>query len=455
MRPATCTGAVACALAFAFAFTWPASASASAARPEILRGPYLTALTDAQVEVRFELDVPAVASVELVPDGADGGSPGRTVVDALSPMHVVRIGDLEPGKAYAYSVRAGGAVVGSGRFTTAPPSTSASPSAGPTTFLVYGDTRSDDATHAAIVRQLRGTPADFLVNTGDAVAEGGRPADWQSFFQIEAPLLKDRAVFFCIGNHELVDDAAGAAFARYFGFTDARGTVAPYGTTRWGSVRFFFLNGMHDWQSGEERQWLERELTHADTEPGLVWRVAVVHHGPWSSGPHGSNGKLLSARVPELLEQHHVDLVLSGHDHIYERGQVGRLAYVVSGGGGAPLYPIKQRASGSRKVASVYHFVEVTASTDAIHIVARAVDGTVLDSCGLPKGGSWDCDAGAPAGSPPGTPPSSSVLPASDGGSSRCGCRVPGDASSRTLGTPGLLAVLAALSLRRRRSRQA
>jgi hypothetical protein len=422
----------------------------AASPPQPVKGPYLTDLSDTRAEIRFELGSPAAASVTLQPQG-DAGS-ARTIDVPPGTMQVVRATELKAATTYAYTVRVGGVAgvaVGGGQFTTAPEPASGAPA----TFLVYGDSRSDPTTHAALVRAMATVPADFLVNTGDVVAEGGRAADWQAFFQVEGPMLKDRALFLCIGNHELYDDEAAANFARYFGFREPHeagedAELAPYGTVRWSGVRFFFLNGMHDWQKGQERQWLERELAHADDEAGLVWRIAVVHHGPWSSGPHGGNAKLLSARVPELLAAHHVDLVLSGHDHIYERGQVGALKYLISGGGGAPLYPIQKRLTSSPRAESIYHFIEVTASSDTLRAVARSVDGTVVDDCGFHKAGGWDCDTpaattvSAPSPSPP------------EAGSSRCACRAPGASSSP--GTLGLLelgmlaAAGSAVALRRR-----
>jgi hypothetical protein len=403
------------------------AADAAAAAPRLVKGPYLAALSDTGVEVRFELDTAAPAGVELSGgEGSGDSAAAQTVADGPASMHAVRVTGLEPGRAYAYAVRVGGAVVGSGRFVTAPRADAGTP----VTFLLYGDDRSNDATHAAIVRAMLATPSDFLVNTGDIVADGGNPVDWQTFFQIEQPLLRDRALFLCIGNHELSDDRAGSAFARYFGYTDptdAAGGPQPYGTMRWGMVRLFLLNGMHDWQGGAERAWLERELTRSDTEPGLVWRIAVVHHSPWSSGPHGGNAKLDAAHVPELLAAHKVDLLLAGHDHIYERGERDGslpLKYVISGGGGAPLYPIEHRQPTTRKAESAYHFVEMTLTRDALRTVAHRLDGTVLESCGFTRGHPWDCDE------TPKTASSGQALAPAPGDapptSSRCGCVIPG-----------------------------
>jgi hypothetical protein len=419
---------------------------AAAAGARLTKGPYLTGLSDESVDVRFELDGAAPASVVVSPEG-DAGPP-RTVTRDAAPMHVVRVSGLTPATPYAYDVHVGGATLAKGRFVTAPRADASAP----VTFLVYGDDRSDETAHAALVRMLESTPSDFLVNTGDIVADGGDAADWQSFFRIEAPLLHDRALFLCIGNHELYDDQAGSNFARYFGYPDASGAAAlPYGTTRWGGVRFFFLNGMHDWHAGEERQWLERELTHSDAEAGVVWRVVVVHHAPWSSGPHGGNERLVEARVPELLSAHKVDLLLAGHDHIYERGDSGSIKYVISGGGGAKLYPVGQPLAQTRKAESSYHFVEVRATGDSMQVVARRVDGTILDRCGFKKRAKWDCDG-------PSVPPPAVVGPASEEpqraeSSSRCGCEVVGGRCPRgaawLLGLGGL--ALAGLGAFRRR----
>jgi MYXO-CTERM domain-containing protein len=434
------------------------AAPARADGPKLRKGPYMTNLSPGGVDVRFELDGDAAASVEVKPPGSS--APARAD-PAVAAMHLVHLTGLEPAKSYAFDVRAGGAVLGSGHFTTAPRPDAASS----VTFLVYGDDRTDPVAHAAVVRTMMATPSDFLVNTGDAVEDGGREADWQSFFDVEAPLLRERPIFLAIGNHELYDDTAGQHFARYFGFLGADGTNKPYGTVRVGPVRFFFLNGMHDWGTGEERQWLEGALAQADKEPGLRYRVAVMHHGPASSGPHGPNPYLVAAHVPELLAAHHVDVAFSGHDHIYERGEFSGLKYVVSGGGGAPLYRVFHPSDAAAETEATYHFLEVTAGSDAMHLVVHRVDQSILEKCTLRSGQPWDCTAGSPppggtaatAASPsraPAPAPSGPAAPAekSTSRTSQCGGADPGVVVGGGIvgGAAGLLG-LVALGRRRRR----
>jgi MYXO-CTERM domain-containing protein len=206
------------------------------------------------------------------------------------------------------------------------------------------------------------------------------------------------------------------------------------------------------------------ELEKADTEPGVATRVVVVHRSPWSSGHHGDDLKALAAGVPELLVRHHVDLVFAGHDHMYERGEWKGLKYVISGGGGAPLYPDITPKPSTRRAEATYNFVRVSVEGDEVKIVAQRPDGSTIESCGFRHGASWDCDGDASTLPPASTaPPSASQVPSSVGeakpgqaasGSaspSRCACDVPGVRSA-----PGAWALLLGalgLAARRRRPR--
>jgi predicted phosphodiesterase len=292
---------------------------------------------------------------------------------------------------------------------------------------------------------------DFLVHTGDFVQTGGGEAFWQDFFDIERPLLRDRCVFACVGNHELFDDNEAAHFERYFGPGAAGGSaIKPYSSFRWGDTRFFLLNAFEDW-SGDERTWLDRELAHADGEPGLAWRVAVIHHSPWAAGPHGNNARMLAAGIDDLLVSHHVDVVLAGHDHIYERGEAKGLKYVVSGGGGAPLYGELSPKPSTRKVESAYHYVLFEVSADRVAITARRMDGSLIEQCSFAHGSSWGCDAKLPQ--PPVAPAVAVAGPMQPGAAtSRCGCETPGRLGEVSC-APWLLVGVAALGMRRRARR--
>ena len=322
------------------------------------------------------------------------------------------------------------------------------------TFLTYGDNRTDPVAHASVVRAMQQVPSDFLVNTGDFVEDGREAADWQSFFDAESPLLRDRCSFACVGNHELLD-RAGDNYLRYFGPSpDGDPTPRLYGTVRWGNTRFFFLNGQDTFDRGPESEWFARELDKATTEAGLVWRVAVVHFGYRSAGPHGDNPRLLAAGVDTLMRNKKVDLVISGHDHIYERGEEKGMRYVVSGGGGAPLYRVKQPLPSTRKVESTYHYVSFQVDDSTIKLLAKRIDGSTLDACAFTKKGGWDCDSPPKATDAPPAAPASKADP-QRASSSVCGCgangRAAGAAPFASLAVFGLLVLRRRLLAMRRR----
>lgn len=417
------------------------SARATHAAPDGFRkAPYLQALGADRVLVRFELAEPGRATVVVT--GPGGAAPRTLDASESSAFHSVGVRDLAPATTYRYEVHAGPVVAG-GQFTTAPID------GRPFSFVVYGDSRGDATTHAAIADAVRKASGDFLVGTGDLTLRGDDPSEWDTFFSIEQKLLAERCLYTAIGNHELIGAPHGAppSFLRWFATGLTSGEPHLFDTFRWGDTRFFVLDAMDDF-SGPEREWLERALEQADGEPGLEHRFVVGHIGPYSSGPHGNNQRMHAQGVPDLLRKHHVDLVFAGHDHIYERGEADGLKYIVTGGAGAPLYPIRRVLATTAKVEASHHWVEVAVDGPTVKARAVRLDGTVIESCSYRLGEPWTCDA-PPA---PKTPPVATV-PSPKASSSKCGCEVPGGAAEGSRGAisvAGLALSLVAYARRRR-----
>jgi hypothetical protein len=391
------------------------------------KGPYLQGLGSTGATVRWEGSEPLGGVVQVK---GPAGFSREFPTEVKSAFHTLEIAGLTAGTSYTYSVKIGDLVSPEGRFATAPEGGES------LNFILYGDNRTDHRAHQAVVQAMLGVPADFLLNTGDMVAEGDNEADWSRFFEIEGPLLRDRCLFACIGNHEMIGNHP-ERYLRYFQAGGSSSKPTLFYSMRWGNARFFFLNAFASWASGPDRTWLEQELTRADTEAGLDHRFVIMHHGPYSSGYHGANLDFDRPGLPAFLAQHRVTMVFAGHDHVYERGERDGLRYILSGGGGAPLYKVTQARPEARAIETVNHFVEVKIEGKIVKTNARRVDGSSMDACTLDAAG-WRCES---------TTPPLPVAPATSPDNAKkraCDCVVPAGGAE---GGEGAVAVGLAIGL--------
>jgi acid phosphatase type 7 len=140
----------------------------------------------------------------------------------------------------------------------------------------------------------------------------------------------------------------------------------------------------------EQLAWLETDLA-ASAAP---WKVAFFHRSPFSAGgEHGSDLAVRSAFSP-VFERYGVRLVISGHEHTYERTKPWRIGttgtpviYIVTGGGGGPLYP-SGTAAWTAVSGSFHHYLKGNATTCTLTVDAIGIDGTKRDSVTLTRCGS-------------------------------------------------------------------
>ena len=281
---------------------------------------------------------------------------------------------LKPGTIYYYTVPAG-----TGHFKTAPapPAANAPQEPAQYTFVVYGDVRTRDDVHAQVIARLEKTDPDFVIHTGDLVAEGADTALWPNFFKIEKAILSKAAFYPALGNHEKNDK-------QYYEFLDARG---PYYSFNWGNAHFSVLNSdianaalgtaAQDSYWRDQVAWLEQDLIKNQKAD---FRFVVGHHPPFTSvsNRQGDNPHI-SALVP-MMEKYKVTAMLNGHDHNYQRFEKKGVQYVTTGGGGAPLYDVDlPPAYITKKVEKSENFVLVKVTGNHAVVEAIAIDGHVID----------------------------------------------------------------------------
>jgi acid phosphatase type 7 len=420
----------------------------SAPGPPLLRldvGPYVAHAGTTTATIRVEADVAPVLKVSMPRTPAVPQVPKAEPVQIAGgtrTLFTYTVTGLEPGKEQSYWLTDKRGARIDGKFRTAPIDDV------PFSFLIYGDNRTDDAAHVRVAKAMESAPGDFLLNTGDLVEEGSKREDWLSFFRAEHTLLQERTVYSTIGNHELYQNG-GVEYAQYFGdLAGLRENPIFFNSTfRWASARFFLLNSMTSFSGTKDRAWLEQAFEKAKDETGVRFRFVVMHHGLYSSGPHGNNVRMIQAGIPELFRKYDVDAIFAGHDHIYERGTEDSMRYVVSGGGGAPSYEIKKPLAGMKKADPVRHFIEAKIKGDEFSMTVRKDTGTEIESCSFSKGTKgWACDvtaappaAGSASSSPTPIAPVAPVTPVKSG----CSCAMGASSSGASgLGVYSLLFLL-------------
>jgi len=271
-------------------------------------------------------------------------------------------------------------------------------------FIVYGDTRGpadgqivqpqhDDVVNVALrvirEQQQAGLPVRFVVQSGDAVSNGRYGRQWNTSFTplIERLLQKGRVPYlFAVGNHDVGSSTDLNDEGRQIGLANTRAAMtklwppegssdrlAGYPTYAFRYGRFFFLV-IDSNIAGDETQfaWAADQLRRLDRRRYPVV-AAVFHHPPITSGPHGGptvepQSETIRRRYMPLFREHHVRLLLTGHDHLfdhyverYDDAQgTHRIDHVVAGGGGAPIY----RYSGESDLARY----EQTALPQVVHL---------------------------------------------------------------------------------------
>jgi 3',5'-cyclic AMP phosphodiesterase CpdA len=125
--------------------------------------------------------------------------------------------------------------------------------------------------------------------------------------------------------------------------------------------------------SSTQWEWLDDALASATSQ----WKVVLLHHPLYSSGRHGSTVGARE-RLEPILARHHVDLVLAGHDHHFERThpQDG-ITYVVSGGGCKTT--AVGRSSFTAAAASILQFLLIDIDGDRLTGRCVGVDGEIVD----------------------------------------------------------------------------
>ncbi|AMY09846.1 Alkaline phosphatase precursor [Luteitalea pratensis] len=240
-------------------------------------------------------------------------------------------------------------------------------------FAAIGDNGTGDPPQyevGAQMARLHGTfPFDLVIMLGDNMYGGQKPADFVKKFEAPyAPLLRAGVKFQAsLGNHDRPENVSYKPFnmngQRYYSY--ARG-----------NVRFFALDSTY--MDARQVAWIDNALQQATEE----WKICYFHHPLYSNADrHGSSVDLRVLLEP-IFVKHGVNVVFSGHDHVYERLKPQKgIYYFVSGAAGqlraGNMNPTDQTAASFDQDQS-FMLVEVAGAEMYFQVISRT--GNTVDS---------------------------------------------------------------------------
>ncbi|MFP2933612.1 metallophosphoesterase, partial [Pyxidicoccus sp. 3LG] len=357
------------------------------------RDPYLQKVGPDTATVAFRLAADCTPTVRY--------SEGAVSQDVASTdkgrIHAVVLTGLKPGTEYTYSVDACGKETTPKRFRTAPV-----PGTRSVHFTAVGDFGTGGTDQKQVAAAMLAVRPELFVALGDNAYSSGTESEIQSnlFLPMEA-LLAEVPFFASLGNHEYVTNQGQPYLDNFYLPTNNPAKTERYYSFDWGNVHFVALDsncaiGLASADRcalAAQKAWLEKDLA-GTTQP---WKVVFFHHPPWSSGEHGSQLSMRRNFAP-IFEKYDVDLVLTGHDHNYERSKPMQgdgiaasadlgIPYLVVGGGGASLRPF----AGSKPDWSIirddqaHGFLDVKVVDGTLTAQLVETGGKVLDSFTLKK----------------------------------------------------------------------
>ena len=250
-------------------------------------------------------------------------------------------------------------------------------------FAVIGDSGRGDRWQQEVADQMVAWrarfPFTFVVMLGDNIYGTSTPHDYELKFERPYRALLDAGVEFraAIGNH---DDSAQIHYGkfnmdgrRYYTYRESERRLAGIAGA---GVRFFVLDSRS--LDPDQLAWLRQQLK----ESGTAWKICYFHHPLYTSGRYRAGARALRIVLEPILVEGDVDVVLSGHEHLYERLQPQRgISYFTSGGAGSlrlgDLAPSTVHAKG---FDTDYHFMLMEVSGNELFFQAISRTGQTVDA---------------------------------------------------------------------------
>ncbi len=343
------------------------------------------------------------------------------LLDKPSKLYRAKLGGLKFDKIYTYRVSLNDTILAEYSFQTR----TRKPQ---TRFAVFADVGAGTASQAAIAYQVSLQEPQFVLMPGDMAYNNGRELEYRHRFfpyylspvaslQNGAPLLRTIPFYTILGNHDvysynLDEFPDGLAFFYYNDLprnaTVPKGIIEPEGDIEKikafknntspqypvisnysfenGNVQIIALDANHyvNPLDPELVGWLRRELEKSKAH----WKILSYHHAPFNASPTHFNYQIMRLLSP-LLEEMGVDMVLSAHEHNYQRTLPLRFTPGLNEAGTRFIISEEGKVEGTFELDMVFDGRSNTVANGIIYIITGAGGGALYDPEMTDNPGLW------------------------------------------------------------------
>jgi len=245
-------------------------------------------------------------------------------------------------------------------------------------FAIIGDSGTGDAHQFAVASQMVKArailPFTFVLMLGDNIYGGHSTEDLQKKFDVPYhDLLASGIPFYAsLGNHDSENERFYAPFSmngkRYYNF-------------RKGNAEFFALDS--NYMDPDQLDWLGRQLSSSSAP----WKICYFHHPLYTDARFHGPDLDLRQRLEPILHKYSVNIVFSGHEHVYERikPQNGIYFFVLGNSGELRLHDLRPSPETIKGYDTGRCFAMFEIAGDKLYFETISEDGRVVDSDILPR----------------------------------------------------------------------
>jgi predicted phosphodiesterase len=237
-------------------------------------------------------------------------------------------------------------------------------------FALVGDSRDGEKVYRRLMENALKQKPHFIIHLGDMIPYSSEK-EWSAFFENSKSI--DVPFFPVVGNHDVSEPGLGEElYQKQFLLPEGK----TYYAFRAGGALFVILDSEEE--DGriidEQRSWLENILSSSKEAFKLVFlhRPLFLPTGSMKQGQAMDAYPLDRDALHQLFLRTGVKAVFEGHDHRYDRMEKDHILYVITGGGGAPLYAPKKRGG-------FFHYVWISVRNERIEGEVVDLEGRIQD----------------------------------------------------------------------------